>query len=240
VLSAVIDVQLIPGVPVGALGVVCPAASAAILSYRERGAAGAVRLLARSVDVRRIRAKVWLVPALVLAPAITIGTYALAHWRGSPVGAPHLTILPILVMAVVWFVFALGEELGWSGYVIDPLQRRWGALPASIVLGLFWCLVHVPLQAQLGMSPIWIAWGFVDGVATRIIMVWLYNNTGRSVFAVAAFHALLNLSGHTLFPGVVPYDAQQIRSLFMVIIATVVTVRRGARTLTRLRGRPGA
>lgn len=74
-------------------------------------------------------------------------------------------------------------------------------------------------------------------VGTRVIMVWIYNNTLCSVFAVAAFHALLNLSAHALFPGSIFYEAQQIRSLLMVIIAILVTVGWGARTLTR-RSRP--
>jgi hypothetical protein len=36
-------------------------------------------------------------------------------------------------------------------------------------------------------------------VASRILIVGLYNNMGKSVFAVALFHATLNLT-YTLFP----------------------------------------
>jgi membrane protease YdiL (CAAX protease family) len=39
-------------------------------------------------------------------------------------------------------IAALGEELGWSGYAIDPMQARWGALKASILLGIFWAVYH--------------------------------------------------------------------------------------------------
>lgn len=233
VLSAVVDVQLIPGVPVGALAFVCPATAAAILSYREHGAAGAARLLRRSIDILRIRAKAWLVPVFLLAPAVTTGAYLLTQWRGSPVPDPHLALLYTLIMAVVWYVAALGEELGWSGYAIDPMQRRWGAVPAAVVLGLFWWAVHVPLMVALGQSPIWIAVGIVDCVGMRVIMTWLYNNTGRSVFAVTVFHALLNLSAHALFPAGIFYETEQNRTLLIVLVAVLVIAGWGARTLTR-------
>jgi hypothetical protein len=33
---------------------------------------------------------------------------------------------------------ALGKELGWSGYNIDPMQTWWTELQASISPGLIW------------------------------------------------------------------------------------------------------
>jgi membrane protease YdiL (CAAX protease family) len=51
----------------------------------------------------------------------------------------------------------LGEELGWSGYALDPMQARWHALQAGILLGLVWAVWHwVPL-VQVHRSAEWIA-----------------------------------------------------------------------------------
>lgn len=102
---------------------------------------------------------------------------------------------------MAFLVAALGEELGWSGYALDPMQERWSAFHASLVLGVVWALWHVIAMVEAGQSPAWIAWGCLDMLATRVLMVWLYNNTGKSVFAVALYHAIANLSIKSMFPG---------------------------------------
>lgn len=38
------------------------------------------------------------------------------------------------VLLLVFFIGAVGEEVGWSGYAIGPMQSRWEALNASILL----------------------------------------------------------------------------------------------------------
>ena len=96
-------------------------------------------------------------------------------------------------------VAALGEELGWSGYAIDPLQARWGALPASVGLGLFGAAYHYPGLVEIHRSFEWIVGWSLGTVASRVIIVWLYNNSGKRVFAAALFHMTINLTWQ-LFP----------------------------------------
>ena len=103
------------------------------------------------------------------------------------------------MMFVTFFVCALGEELGWSGYVIDPLQDRRSALQASVLLGLVWAAWHLVPLIQADRSPEWIGWWSLYTAASRILMTWLYNNTGKSVFAAALYHDMSNLSWQ-LFP----------------------------------------
>jgi hypothetical protein len=56
-------------------------------------------------------------------------------------------------------------------------------------------------MVEAGQSAAWIAWGCLDMLATRALMVWLHNNTGKSVVAVAPYHAIANLSVKRMFPG---------------------------------------
>ncbi len=65
-------------------------------------------------------------------------------------------------------------------------------------------------------------------------MVWLYNNTGKSVFAVAVFHAALNLS-YMLFPVHGSHFDVRLGGLVMAFAAALVTVVWGPRTLARHR-----
>ena len=231
-LGAVTDLQLYPGIPVAALAFVCPVSAAALLSYRENGAAAVSALLRRAFDFRRIRAKVWYLPTVLLMPGVTVAASGLMRAMRSPLPTPRFPIPGAFILFLAFLVAALGEELGWSGYALDPMQKRWSALQASVVLGVVWALWHVIAMVEAGQSPAWIAWGCLDMLGTRVLMVWLYNNTGKSVFAVALYHAIANLSVKSMFPGG-SYEAERLIALILAATAATVTIIWGPRTLTR-------
>ncbi len=167
--------------------------AALMLVYRSEKKAGVVALLKRSYDLNRIKAKRWYVPILLTMPAVAVVTFGVQRLTGVQVPIPHIAVVRTLVFCVVAYIAALGEELGWSGYAIDPLQARWGALNASLMLGAFWAVYHYVPLVQAHRSAIWIAWWTLYTVAARVIMVWIFNNTGRSVSGVSLFHMTLNV-----------------------------------------------
>ncbi len=231
-IGALTGIQLLPGIPVSALGAFCPAAAACILLYREKQLAGVTQLLKRSFDYERIRSKVWYVPTVLLMPGVTALTYGLMRWMGAPLEAAQVSVLEAAVLFTAFFAAALGEELGWSGYSLDPLLDRFNALQASLLLGLVWAVWHFVPLVQADRSPGWIAWWTVGTLSTRVLMVWLYNNTGNSVFATALYHAMTNLSWQ-LFPA---YYDPRLTGLVLAFAAVVVTIVWGPQTL---RGRSG-
>jgi membrane protease YdiL (CAAX protease family) len=60
------------------------------------------------------------------------------------------------MMFPVFRATALSEELGWSGYALDPLQDRWGALQAGVLLGVAWAAWHVVPVIQARRALRWI------------------------------------------------------------------------------------
>jgi len=229
--------QLVPGVPVTALIVVfCPATAAITLVYRESKMAGVRDLLKRSFDYKRIKAKIWYAPLLLLMPVVTISSYGWMRWIGVPLQVPQIRVVATLAMSLAIFILALGEELGWSGYAIDPMQDRWGALPASILLGLVWAIWHIVPLVQVHRSPAWIAWWCLGTVAARVLIVWLYNNTGKSVFAAAVFHTTINVTWQ-LFPIRGSYWDPRVNGIIMAIAAIVVVAVWGPRTLAGYKSR---
>ena len=240
-LGAVSGTQLAPGIPVSALGFVCPALAASILVYRENGKAGVKALLRRSVDFHRTTAKRWYAPVVLVMPGVTLLAYAVLRLTHSPVKLPHVGVVSTPVMFAAFFGAALGEELGWSGYAIDALQADMNALEASVVLGLVWAAWHIVAMVQAGQSPGWMAWGCVDMVATRIIMVRLYDATGKSVFAMALYHAMANVSAKTVFPGG-SYPGERVISVLLVaaVFPFLLTARSGASRSVELTAGGGA
>jgi uncharacterized protein len=232
VIGAVTGLQLLPGVPVAALMFVCPVLAAIILVYQESKLAGVKALLMRSFDYKRIAAKIWFVPILFLLPVIAVLSFVVVRVMGVPIPAPHIAILATLELLALFFVAALGEELGWSGYALDPMQKRWHALSAALLLGLVWSAWHIVPLLQTHRPLDWITWWCVGTVTLRVVMVWLYNNTGKSVFAVALFHAVSNVCWQS-FPIHGSYFDPRINGLIMLGVAAVVTIVGGPRSLAK-------
>jgi membrane protease YdiL (CAAX protease family) len=232
-IGAMTSLQLLPGLPVSSLTVFCPLIAASTLVYGEEKASGVTKLLKRSFDYRRIRAKVWYVPAVLLMPGIAILAYGLMRLARLPLPVPQFPgLAAALVGFLTSFIAALGEEVGWSGYAVGPMQDRWNALQASLLLGLVGVAWHIVLFVQADRSLAWIAWQCLVLVASRVLLVWLYNNTGKSVFAAALCHAMINVSWQ-LFPNQGSHYDPRINGLITALAAVIVTVVWGPRTLAR-------
>lgn len=238
VIGPIIDPLLPQGMainlPLSALMFVAPISAALILVRKQEGSAAAKKLLKMAFDRRRIRRKAWYVPILLFWPATMVLQFGLIKLMGVPVPDPQVPILMVPVSFAVFFVAALGEEVGWQGYAIGPLQERWNAMAASIMLGIVWSAWHIVPLIQTNQPPAWIVWQCMVLVVTRILIVWLYNNTGRSVFAAILFHAMINVST-VLLPGYGwPYDPF-LAFVIIAIFAIAITFLWGPKTLAQYR-----
>jgi len=215
-----------------------PLIAASILMYREEGLSGVKNLLKRTFDYRRITKKAWYIPIILLMPAIYVLTYGIMRLAGLPVPAVWSPPLLTPLLFVAFFFAAAGEELGYTGYATDPMQARYTALTASLIIGLIHAIWHVPSAASIGYTLGLYIWGvIVLGVSFRILTVWIYNNTGKSVFAAILFHAVTN-TGRSIFPGSRSafelYDGA-IGYGLIAIVTVIVVYLWGATTLARFR-----
>jgi len=185
--------------PISALGALLPAVAAGILTYRQQGRAGVRQLFWRTFDYDRIRAKRWLVPLVLINPLVMLGSYFVMRLAGLPLPEPQIQWLAAPLLFGVFFIFGAGEELGWQGYAYEPLERRWGTWKAALLLGLVWVAFHFIPDLQNRQPLGWIAWHRLGTVLNRLLIVWFYRKTGRSVFAAILYHDLLNVSW-ILFP----------------------------------------
>jgi hypothetical protein len=75
----------------------------------------------------------------------------------------------------------------------------------------------------------WIAGWCLGTVANRIIIIWLYTATGRSVFAAALYHTTLNMSWQLFSNRGSHYDPR----VSGVVTAAVTAIVMGVRVLHR-------
>ena len=241
IIETMINVKGLPlDIPVtDILAAFTPLIAASILIYKEEGRVGINKLFQRILDFARISKKIWYVPIIFLPSFIYLLIYIIIYFSGLPVTSKfHVSFLSIPVLFIFFFVGAIAEEVGYMGYAIEPMQKRFGALGASILMGIPWAVWHYPSIIQQGHNAVWIAWGTLGTVAVRVLIVWIYNNTGKSLFACILFHTMLNV-GRILFPKdeinnpLVDYPA--IHYSTIAIIAVIVILLWGSKTLARYR-----
>ena len=71
---------------------------------------------------------------------------------------------------------------------------RFGALPASLLLGLVWAGWHLPLwfiPGQVEQSLLMFA---ISALMLSVVLAWLYNSTGGSLLIVVLAHSANNVT----------------------------------------------
>src|ERR687894_524617 len=106
---------------------------------------------------------------------------------------------------VPFLLINLWEETGWTGFMQHTLQERHNPLLASVIVAPFFALIHMPAyfvsgwlggrDPSLGDFPsvlFQMVITAVFAVFLRMVIMWLYNGSGRSVLIVALFHSAFN------------------------------------------------
>lgn len=180
--------------PMSALMAFVPMIAALILVYRESGVTGAKTFLSRALDYRRISGVGWVLAALLLMPIVFLLAYGALRIEGRALpDAKYFSVAEMIAFALMFFVGAIGEELGWQGYSFAGARKRCSALKAALIIGAIWALWHVIPYAQMGRSIDWIIWQCLCTIALRLIIVWLFENSGQSVLIAVLFHITINM-----------------------------------------------
>ena len=225
------------GLVLSILSVNVPSAVAIVLTAMVFGR-GALRKLLGRLLIWRVNPLWYLV--VVLGPvALTAGVVPL----NLLLGGPTLSLGMPLLSAAIFLGFsifpgsALGEEIGWRGYVLPRLQTRMSALSASLILAPIWALWHLPLwlTGDPVKTPTFYVPFFFSAFAMSVLLTWVYNSTGGSLLMVVLLHATAN------FPVTMAIDELGTRATLpvllywglMVVAVIVVVVVAGPKHLSR-------
>lgn len=140
---------------------------------------------------RRLR---WYGLAVAVPVASTVGIAAIVFSIAEMPAANSLARLaPLVAFNLVLATLFTGgnEELGWRGFALPALQRRFSALTASLLLGGVWVVWHGPLFVYdvYQLSPLLYA---VTLLSFTVILTWYYNSSEGSVPGTILMHGTLN------------------------------------------------
>jgi hypothetical protein len=170
--------------PVSALMFLCPGTAVLVLAARDGGRDRVRRVLRRLVEVRGRWPWVLLGTLLVVGPAV-VGTALVGDLTSWPVA-------PSLVLALVFLLPAVAEELGWA-HLTDLWRGRLGTWGTGLLVGTVTVLWHLVPLRQAGDAWPWIAAWALWSVTARVVMTWCYVRAGAAVPVLVAMHAASNV-----------------------------------------------
>ncbi len=138
--------------------------------------------------------------ALLLPFALLASSYMIAYllgvttWQWPAVATIGDYALNLVAALVIGSLFALGEEIGWRGYLL-PHMLGMGRGRASLLNGLLHGVWHLPL---ILLTP------FYHGVGNRLIVVPLFLLT---LTVGGVFYSYLRLANDSVWPAAVAHGA---------------------------------
>jgi membrane protease YdiL (CAAX protease family) len=189
-------------------GLLGPALAALIMTGLTEGRSGLVAFGKRLVLVSRPTSRFLIYS---LSPLLFLGlALAVAIVMHAPLprvsefaiysGLPPLGLPTILLLVLLFNGF--GEEAGWRGFALEPLQRRFGPVGGTLILAGLWAGWHAPaffvVETYRIMTVPMIIGGFGLGIcAGAIVLSRIAQRTAGSVLAAALWHALYNMTSAT-------------------------------------------
>lgn len=185
-----------------------PSLASSLLTGLIDGRAGLRELLSRMFRWR-VGAR-WYAVALLTAPFLYMAVL-LALALLSPEFLPGILTTSekasLLLFGITWGLIGGGflEELGWTGFAVPRLRRRYGVFTTGLIVGVLWGAVHFSVifwtgGSTVGGLPLALflpVRGFdllVGGlVAYRVLMMWVYDRT-ESLLVAMIMHASLTAS----------------------------------------------
>jgi membrane protease YdiL (CAAX protease family) len=120
----------------------------------------------------------WIIPEFLGEPRI-------------PTLLPSIYIFPLYFLAMV-FLGGGQEEIGWRGYILPILEKRFGLIIGSLILGIVWAVWHLPMWFIPGSAQI-----YTNFFAFTLMCI------GNSYF----FSWVIKASGNRLLSGLVAQGA---------------------------------
>ena len=170
-----------------------PTIVAVVLMAIEGGSADSRREIRQRLTLPRGAAR-WL--AIAVAVPMAIQLVAIAAARAAGDAAPFVAAGGLSQMLGIQMITgAIGEEIGWRGFLLPRLGQYFGAKRAAWAMGVLWALWHVPAFFTPGLPhqlmPMWLV---LPAVACfGVFMAFVFNRAGGSVLVTMAAHLSLNV-----------------------------------------------
>lgn len=209
--------------PISALMFVCPLIATLIVNYKKQNSIGIRALMKRVFDYKKISNNSWYIPVIALGPCVMLIAFLVMELAGIPLPKPVIPIFDLPIFFIVFLFSAACEEIGWMGYVYPHMEDNWKVVRTGIIMGLAWGIWHAIPYFQGNHDFMWVVWQILTSVFNRILMIWIFNNGGKSTFSAVIYHTMINVSVFS-FPNYGSHYDPAITAIILGIVTTIVVV----------------
>lgn len=200
--------------------------------------------LIKKLIIWRVSFKYYLYIILLPLIFVIIGIGLYSQFIGEIGDFDKMAFLSIpIVLWAGFYAGPLGEELGWRGFLLPELQKRFSNLKSAIIIGFIWFVWHIPLWwAPFGtlvsgepISFIPVLTYFIMLMCLSIIITWLVINSKGSVLIAILFHLSINAGIALLFFPELNMDFKKVHllsSIGMLIFTGFLLVKNKLKTST--------
>lgn len=125
---------------------------------------------------------------LFTAPVVAEAQATIEQLFGLKLSGTFLTLLAVLLLNGTLGLFvafgAIGEELGWRGFLVPELYKHYSYTKTSLISGAIWAAYHFPLlivlmapRLDVSAWPLMLA-SLIGGIGLTFIMTWLRIKSG--------------------------------------------------------------
>jgi len=144
-----------------------------------------------SIDSSMVK---WIIPVLAI-PSLSIAisslvlslfNFKLIKWEGDP--------RFYLLSSIAILLGCIAEEIGWRGFLLHHLQKRYTPFLSSLIVGVLWGVWHLNFMDGI--------LGFIIYTITiiemSVLMTWVFNKTNENLWLMILWHFIFNLTSHLL------------------------------------------
>ncbi|QQO08767.1 CPBP family intramembrane glutamic endopeptidase [Breznakiella homolactica] len=233
------DALTLISVLISVIGAFGPAFGAYV-SIRTIQGKGAFRAFLKPFFSLRFGWKTWAALFLVLGLS-TAAAWIIPEFFGehrAPMLLPGIFIFPVYWLAMV-FLGGGQEEIGWRGYILPFLEKRFGRICGSLVLSVIWACWHIPLWFVPGASQGYMNFfGFLMlTTGYSFFFAWVLRASGNRPLSALIAHGTAN-AFIPVFPVVImiPGAAQPRFWLWVSFTLVIGIVTTAAGEISRRRG----
>lgn len=134
----------------------------------------------------------WLMPAIAVpALCIIVSSFIMTYYEVGFVAWEGDALFYLLNFVAI-LIGCAAEEIGWRGFLLPNMQKKYTPFTSSILVGIFWGVWHLNFTGGL--------LGFVLYTVTiiemSILMTWLYNKTDGNLVLMTIWHFTFNVTSH--------------------------------------------
>ncbi len=134
----------------------------------------------------------WTIPAIAIPGiCIVVSSFIMTYYKIDYVSWKGDLLFYILNF-VAMLIGSVAEEIGWRGFLLPNLQKRYTPFISSIIVGILWGVWHLNFTGGIG--------GFVLYTVTiiemSILMTWVYNKSNGSILLMSVWHLIISLTSH--------------------------------------------